>query len=284
MEYRGFEFFTSHAEGSPEYTLPDGRKKFFCEVYHAKDEGMKHLLDCFTLTEGSDIPANSEPDLIAALRKHIDENYEELKATAQFFGYPFEQEYLDEFLHNTDFSLLFHQKQALVTARAENRLVDPETLSGLIHFLDFIGDWAEKEGVFTYPPVDEKDILVNEIMELAKRDLNKKKYVEYALPVKDHRIHISVLEGSIHSMNPGKEFYWLEYLAAPNQFGRQNTFSGGADYNDWDVLQELCEDVVDQYIRYTEQKVSLDKAISSAAERTAPTPSATQKAPDLDIS
>lgn len=74
------------------------------------------------------------------------------------------RDFLGEFFTNTDFNLLYQQKQALL--RALDEASDPlpwqngaglsaETLEGLVNFLDFIGDWAEHEGFFDYPITEE---------------------------------------------------------------------------------------------------------------------------------
>lgn len=68
-----------------------------------------------------------------------------------------EKDYHNEFLYHTDFDLLYQQKMALLQAREQNAALSPETIDGLVNFLDFIGDWAEHEGVFVYPNLEEKE-------------------------------------------------------------------------------------------------------------------------------
>lgn len=70
---------------------------------------------------------------------------------------PFEgNAFLEEFLENTDFNLLYEQKYALLEAQEKHTPLPDEVIDGLVGFLDFIGDWAEKEGRFQYPEMAEE--------------------------------------------------------------------------------------------------------------------------------
>lgn len=71
------------------------------------------------------------------------------------------QDFLTDFLTGTDFNLLYQQKIALLQAREGNSSVPTETIDGLVNFLDFIGDWAEKEGVFSYPDLEQEETLTD---------------------------------------------------------------------------------------------------------------------------
>lgn len=285
MRYRDFEFYASPKDGeirSPNDTSTDVKKTFFCEIYHVQDEGMANQLDCFFLKEGRDIPVNFEPGLIAALQRYVDTHYDQLMATHNGQEVPQKKDYLNEFITNTDFDLLYQQKQALVEARARNLPVDPETLDGLIHFLDFIGDWAEEQGAFTYPPFEEEHSITDDLIRLAREELNDCGKVSYVAPDNSFMITITVKTGSDDCINPGKEFYWLQLLEA-----KQNGFvartSGGVDYNDFEMLRELCDNALAYYARVKDaQKPGLDSQISSASSRTAPTASTPTKPQDKD--
>lgn len=63
----------------------------------------------------------------------------------------------NKILNETDFNLLYQQKQALVAALYDHEFIEPDVLEGLINFLDVISDWAEKEGKFKYPEHTEPD-------------------------------------------------------------------------------------------------------------------------------
>lgn len=67
------------------------------------------------------------------------------------------KDYLYDFFHSTDFNLLYQQKQALLHAMEHHTSVPDSTLEGLVNFLDFIGDWAEEKGVFTYPDLEQEN-------------------------------------------------------------------------------------------------------------------------------
>ena len=67
------------------------------------------------------------------------------------------KDYLFDFFHSTDFNLLYQQKQALLHAMEHQTPVPDKTLEGLVNFLDYIGDWAEEKGVFTYPDLEQEN-------------------------------------------------------------------------------------------------------------------------------
>ena len=104
MRYKAFECFAS---------TPDGdeveNKQYFCEIYSAYDEGMADLLDCFLLKVGQDIPADSDVVLISALQKYVDDHYDDLISAVPE---KYSRNYHKEILANTDFNLLYEQKQA----------------------------------------------------------------------------------------------------------------------------------------------------------------------------
>lgn len=285
MRYRDFEFFASPKDGeirSPSDISKEVKKTFFCEIYHAADEGMIKLLDCFFLKEGRDIPVNFEPGLIAALQRYVDTHYEELMATHEGRELPQKRDYLSDLLHNTDFNLLYQQKQALLTAREHHLPIDTETIDGLVNFLDFIGDWAEQEGVFEYPTFDEEPSFVDELIALAEEELNEVGKITYYTPDNKYLIMATVEKASEDAVNPGEEYYWLSCMQnLPG--GQAGIFSGAAAYNDFDALKDLCQSAASWIEeRKTQTPLSLDSIISSASGRTG-TPSASGKAPEPEI-
>jgi len=64
------------------------------------------------------------------------------------------QQLTDNLCHNTDYDLLYAQKQALVHSMATGAAVPNEVLSGLINFLDQVGDLGETLGRFQYDGID----------------------------------------------------------------------------------------------------------------------------------
>ncbi len=183
------------------------------------------------------------------------------------------KDFLQEFLTNTNFDLLYQQKMELLkvldlqSAGLGPCQFSTETLEGLVNFLDFIGDWAEQEGRFTYPP--EEDQTIDSIMGVVRAQLNTAGRVEYPL-LDGFSIRVSVLEGSPKCMNPGKEFYWVALLQ--QEAGEpQSRFAGGADYRDYETVRELCEEALERYERLrARKKPPLNQQISGADDRKPP--------------
>lgn len=59
-------------------------------------------------------------------------------------------------LDNIDYNMLYMQKMAILVALENGGKMAPSALEGLLHLLDDIGNYGEKQGVFTYPPPEEE--------------------------------------------------------------------------------------------------------------------------------
>lgn len=189
--------------------------------------------------------------------------------------------YMEEFLHNTDFNLLYEQKKALLAALEFPSSLSEKTVEGLVNFLDFIQDWAEREGVFVSPAHVREDHL-NAIMQLIHKQLGESGEISYPLPDGKSYIQISVEYGSDECMNPGKEFYELKVFHPKNN-GFESKFSAVADFRDASELREACEYCLDEFEVYQQrqQKQPLSNLISSASNRAA-SPTAPSKQQDLE--
>lgn len=178
-----------------------------------------------------------------------------------------EKDYLNEFLHKTDFNLLYEQKTALLKALNNPSSLSEDTIEGLANFLDFIGDWAESEGLFVSPAYEKEDLL-DSMTQFIKQELGDSGKISYPLPDGKSFVQISVEYGGDECMNPGKEFYELK-LYHPKGNGFVSNFSSYANFNDTAELREACQHCLDHYERYqqSEKKQPLDKIISSAANR-----------------
>lgn len=195
-----------------------------------------------------------------------------------------QRNFFNEFLHNTDFNLLYQQKLALLQATSQKGNVPEDVLDGLVNFLDFLGDWAEQEGVFTYPEMSEEEMTVESIMNLAKTKLNESLIVSYHLPDPRFYIEMTVEQGSEDCMNPDEEFYCLKLQFNSSYGVVRNELSGYANYNDWEGLQECCEAALRRYEFLSEHdKKPLDQQISSASSRTPSGTGSHQKDKDQEI-
>ena len=197
------------------------------------------------------------------------------RALAQtFIG---ERNFLDEFLHKTDFNLLFDQKMALLQARDGKSPISVETIDGLVNFLDFIGDWAENEGFFIYPDLDKEEFLLDSIIQFAQEELPGAGKISY--PLSDGKSFINI---SMVSSGPEKGTYSVK-LFQPSGKGFVNSFSCSADLNNDSALRESCRSCLDYFNgKPSPEKPALDSIIASAADRNS-SPSSIQRNPSKNI-
>lgn len=189
---------------------------------------------------------------------------------------------LDQFLHRTDFDALYQQKQDLVHALYSGANVPAESLEGLIHFLDFIGDWAEQEGVFVYPNLDQEETITDQIMALAESKLHETTRINFPLPDNRYSVSISVAGISDDYKTPGNDYYSVE-LIQNSPHGHFRKFSCGVNYNDFAGLREACDCAITHYEHLLQpRKPSLAEVISSAACRTTAT-TGKNPSPDREI-
>lgn len=178
------------------------------------------------------------------------------------------ENFFNQFLHRTDFDLLYQQKQDLVHALYSGANVPAESLEGLVHFLDFIGDWAEQEGLFIYPNQCQEESITDQIMALAESKLHETSRINFPLPDNSFSVSISVAGISGESKSYGSTDYYSVELIQNSPQGHFRKFSCGVEYNDFAGLREACECALTHYDHLMKsRKPSLADVISTASGR-----------------
>lgn len=79
MRYRGYEIYASRADVA-EGLMGDHPSRISCEIYMVSDPDQNTMLDCFTLTQGVDIPDLSDESIDDAIRRYVNSEYGHLYA------------------------------------------------------------------------------------------------------------------------------------------------------------------------------------------------------------
>lgn len=79
MRYRGYEIYVSRSDLA-EGLMGDHPPRLSCEIYMISDPDLNTMLDCFTLTQGVDIPDLSEESIDDAIRRYVNSEYGHLYA------------------------------------------------------------------------------------------------------------------------------------------------------------------------------------------------------------
>lgn len=187
--------------------------------------------------------------------------FEARTATQMPFG---EKDFLNEFLHNTDFDFLFQQKMELLESSRFNSPLPREISEGLVNFLDFLQDWAESQGVYRNPEA-EHERMVDELVNVAKKELNRDGQFFHTLADEQYAIYIFEEANKKPYPTRMKSFYECQFFHVIEGHPKL-LFSAGIDSNNPFTLREFCDSCVRESEKNVQQakRPSLDTLISSA--------------------